>query len=396
MHISQRAKRMEPSATLVVTAKAKALKREGKPIISFGAGEPDFPSPSSALRYAEEAMEREQTHYTPAAGIPELKEAVCSYYKNHFGLTYESNQVLVGTGAKPLLYEALGCIVDPGDEVLVFTPAWVSYVEQIRLFEGKEVLIDTSSTGYVPNLDVVRQAITPRTRCMMLNTPNNPTGAVYDEKTLKGLAELAVEKNIVIIYDEIYERLVYGHARHHQILNLCPEAKDLTIIVNGVSKAFAMTGWRIGYALGPTEIIATMGSFQGHLTSNACSVAQWAAVGALREANNDVIAMHSQFSKRKDLAVSLLKDMPLITFQEPQGAFYVWINIEKTFGKKHGNTLITDDSSFCSALLDSKYVAGVPGTAFMVPGYMRISYSNSTEEITEGMGRLKEFLEEIK
>jgi aspartate aminotransferase len=396
MHISQRARRMEPSATLAVVAKAKALKREGKPVISFGAGEPDFPSPSSALRYAEEAMQKGQTHYTPASGIPELKDAACEYYKNHFGLTYESNQVLVGAGAKPLLYEALGCLIDPGDEVLVFTPAWVSYVEQIRLFEGKEVLIDTSNTGYVPDLDVVRKAITPRTRCMMINTPNNPTGAIYDEKTLKGLAEIAVENNIAIIYDEIYERLVYGEAKHHQILNVCPEAKDITIIINGVSKAFAMTGWRIGYALGPTDVIAKMGSFQGHLTSNACSVAQWAALGALREAENDVLAMHDEFSKRRDIIINLLKEMPHIQFQEPEGAFYVWINVEKTFGKKHGDTIITDDSSFCTALLESKYVAGVPGRAFMVPGNMRVSYSNSAEEIREGMRRLKEFLEELQ
>ncbi|WP_448807988.1 pyridoxal phosphate-dependent aminotransferase [Aminobacterium mobile] len=396
MHISERARRMEPSATLAVVAKAKALKREGKPVISFGAGEPDFQSPASALEYAHTAMEKGQTHYTPASGIPELKEEVCNYYKSHFNLSYESNQVLIGAGAKPLLYEALGCTVDPGDEVLVFTPAWVSYVEQIRLFEGKAVLIDTSDTGFVPDLERVRKAITSKTRCMMINSPNNPTGAVYDEKTLKGLADLAIKHNIVIIYDEIYERLVYGEAKHHQILNLCPEAKDLTIIINGVSKAFAMTGWRIGYALGPAEIIAKMGSFQGHLTSNACSIAQWAALGALRGAEKDVQAMHGEFSKRRDLIISLLKDMPLISFQEPRGAFYVWIDVKNTLGKKHDNRTITDDGSFCTALLESKYVAGVPGAAFMVPGNMRVSYSNSSEEIRDGMKRLKEFLEELK
>ncbi|PKL01821.1 MAG: pyridoxal phosphate-dependent aminotransferase, partial [Synergistetes bacterium HGW-Synergistetes-2] len=321
MYVSTRARKMEPSATLAVTAKAKSLKREGKPVISFGAGEPDFNSPPSALRYAEEAMKKGQTHYTPGTGIPELREAVCAYYKEHFGLEYKPADVVVGAGAKPLLYEALGCLLDPGDEVLVFTPAWVSYVEQIRFFDGKAVLIDTSKTDFVPRIEDVRKAVTPRTRAMIINTPNNPTGAVYDEPCLRDLGKLAVEKDITILYDEIYERLVYGNAVHQQILNLVPEAREHTIIINGVSKAFAMTGWRIGYALGPSSIMGYLGDLQGHITSNACSVAQWASVGALKEAEQDVVTMHKAFSKRRDLIVELMKEMPYISFTEPKGAF---------------------------------------------------------------------------
>ncbi len=395
MYVSTRARKMEPSATLAVTAKAKSLKREGKPVISFGAGEPDFNSPPSALRFAEEAMKKGQTHYTPGTGIPELREAVCAYYKEHFGLEYKPADVVVGAGAKPLLYEALGCLLDPGDEVLVFTPAWVSYVEQIRFFDGKAVLIDTSKTDFVPRIEDVRKAVTPRTRAMIINTPNNPTGAVYDEQCLRDLGKLAVEKDITILYDEIYERLVYGNAVHHQILNLVPEAREHTIIINGVSKAIAMTGWRIGYALGPSSIMGYLGDLQGHITSNACSVAQWASVGALKEAEQDVVTMHKAFSKRRDLIVELMKEMPYISFTEPKGAFYVWFNIENALGKSWKGQSLTDDTTFCKVLLESKYVALVPGSAFMADGNVRISYSNSEEEIREGMRRFKEFLSEL-
>ena len=396
MYISERARKMEPSATLAVTAKAKSLKREGKPVISFGAGEPDFDSPPSAIRYAEKAMKTGQTHYTPGTGIPELREAVCGYYKSRFGLEYSPGDVVVGSGAKPLLYEALGCLIDKGDEVLVFTPAWVSYVEQIRFFDGKDVLVDTTHTDFIPRYDYVKKAITPRTRAMIVNTPNNPTGAIYDEQCLRDLGKLAVEHNIAIIYDEIYEQLVYGGEKHHQILNLVPEARDLTIIINGVSKAYAMTGWRIGYALGPSSIMSYIGDLQGHITSNANSVAQWASVGALKEAGDDVKTMQGAFSKRRDLTVSLMKEMPYITFTEPKGAFYVWFNVEKLIGKSWNGQVITDDSELCRILLEAKYVALVPGSAFMCPGHIRIAYSNSEEEIREGMGRFKEFLEELK
>lgn len=395
MILSERALRLEPSATLAVVAKAKAMKREGKPVISFGAGEPDFNSPDSALRYGKEAMDAGHTHYTPGTGIPELREAVCDYYKDRFGLEYAPGDVVIGAGAKILLYEALSCIINPGDEVIVFAPAWVSYVEQIRLCEGKEVILDTSDTGFIPDLDQVRKAITPRTRCIMINTPNNPTGAVYDEKTLKGLAALAVEHDITIIYDEIYEQLVYGNAVHHQIVALAPEARDNIIVINGVSKAYAMTGWRIGYALGASKVMSKIGALQGHLTSNPCSVAQYAALGALKEAHNDIVTMHGHFSARRELILKLLADMPLIKFVEPEGAFYVLVDVREALGKAKDGKVVSDDVSFCERLLESSYVAMVPGSAFYAPGHIRVSYSNSTEDITEGMRRLKDFLETL-
>ena len=396
MYISERARKMAPSATLTVTAKARSLKREGKPVISFGSGEPDFNSPPSALLYAEEAMKKGQTHYTPGTGILELREAVCSYYRNRFGLSYSPADVVIGAGAKPLLYEALGCLLDPGDEVLVFTPAWVSYVEQIRFFDARAVLVDTGGTGFIPRLEDVQKAVTSRTRAMIINNPNNPTGAVYDEQCLRDLGRIAVRHGISIIYDEIYERLVYGDAKHHQILNLVPEAKDLTVVINGVSKAYAMTGWRIGYALGPADLMGYLGDLQGHLTSNACSVAQWAALGALREGEGEVTAMLKSFAMRRDLIVRLMEDMPFISFTEPRGAFYVWFSVKDILGKSWNGRIIGDDASFCRILLESKYVALVPGSAFMADGNVRISYSNSEEEIREGMARLREFLRELK
>jgi len=395
LRLSSRAQRLLPSATLAVVGKAKALAREGKPVISFGAGEPDFDSPESALRYARKAMQEGKTHYTPGTGIPELKEEVCKYYFERFDLQYGADQVIIGAGAKPLLYEALGCLVDPGDEVMLFTPAWVSYLEQVRLFGGEGISVDTSDNAYIPDLEKTRSMVTPKTRCMIINSPNNPTGAVYDESTLRGLGEIAIENDMVILFDSIYERLIYGDTRHHEIVQLCPDLYERTLIINGVSKAYAMTGWRIGYALGPGELISRMGSFQGHLTSNPCSVAQWAALGSMREAEEDIERMRKIFSKRKDLLLDLLEPMPLISFEKPEGAFYVWIDISKTFGRSFNGTAITDDSSFCTALLENKYVAAVPGTAFLSPGHIRISYSNSEEEIKEGMKRLSEFLTEL-
>ncbi|PIE54805.1 MAG: aspartate aminotransferase [Dethiosulfovibrio peptidovorans] len=395
MILSTKASNLEPSATLAVVAKAKTMKREGKPVISFGAGEPDFTSPESALRYAQEAMEAGHTHYTPGTGIPELREEICRYYRERFGLKYRPEEVVVGAGAKILLYEALSCLVDPGDEVIVFAPAWVSYVEQIRLCGAKEVVVETSDTDSVPNLERVREAIHTKTKCIMVNTPNNPTGAVYDRDTLVGLAQLAIEKDLILIFDEIYECLVYGDGEHHQIVALVPEVRDRTVIVNGVSKAYAMTGWRIGYALGPSNIISKVGAIQGHLTSNPCSIAQYAALGALREAEDDVKAMHREFAARRKLILKLIDAMPLVSFTEPQGAFYVLVDIRPCLGKAYEGEVIADDVHFCKKFLESSYVAVVPGSAFLAPGFIRVSYSNSTDEITEGMNRLETFLKSL-
>lgn len=396
MKFSKRAARMQPSATMAVTSKAKELKRAGKPVISFGAGEPDFPSPPAAIESARAALARGETHYTPATGILELKERVCAYYRERFGLEYEPSQTIVGSGAKPLLFEALSVLLDEGDEVLLFGPAWVSYVEQIRLCEGKEVLVDTTKTNFVPDMAEVRKRITPKTVGILINTPCNPTGVLYGEDLLREIADLALEKDLWIIFDEIYERLTYDGRKHVNILNVAPEVADRTLLINGVSKAFAMTGWRIGYGLGPEELIKKMGAFQSHLTSNPSSIAQWASVGALEGAEEDVQRMHVAFEERKNLIVSLLEKMPLISFAKPMGAFYAFVNINKCLGMKHRGERLDDDVAFCSRLLESEYVAAVPGSAFLAPGYVRFSYANAKEEIEEGMRRFAKFLEELE
>ncbi|WP_415536151.1 pyridoxal phosphate-dependent aminotransferase [Dehalobacter sp. 4CP] len=396
MKLSQRILGMKPSATLAVDAKAKELKSQGKNVISFGSGEPDFVSPPSAFKYATEAMEKGKTHYTPTPGIPELRQEICTYYRKEFGLEFDPGQVVVGPGAKPCIYEALTAIVDPGDEIVLLAPAWVSYIEQIHLVDGRPVIVETEDSGFMPRLDRVEAAITDKTTALLLNSPSNPTGVLFDEKTVRGLGKIAQKHDLWLIWDEIYEKLVYGQNKHVNPLQLMPELASRTIIINGVSKAYAMTGWRIGYSIAPLELSSKINSFQSHLTSNACSIAQWAAVGAMRESGEDLLRMKAAFSDRRDLICGLLRKMPHISFPEPEGAFYVFLNIKNCIGMSFEGQKIKDDIGFCNRLLDSELVAVVPGSAFLAPGYLRISYASSSEQITEGMRRLHRFLDKLK
>lgn len=396
MKLSRRILGIKPSATLAVDAKAKELKSQGKNVISFGTGEPDFSSPAAALEYAKEAMEKGQTHYTPTPGIQELREEICAYYQRRFGISYQPSQVVVGSGAKPMIYETLAAIVDPGDEVVIMAPTWVSYIEQIQLVDGKPVVVDTEDTGFVPQVEKVRAAITERTVALILNSPSNPTGVMYDEETIKGLSRLAMDHGLWLIWDEIYERLVYGEQQHINPLQRLPELADRIIMINGVSKAYAMTGWRIGYAIAPKELAGKVNAFQGHLTSNPSSVAQWAALGAMKHSDEDVNRMLAIFQSRRDLICQLLSKMPLISFSVPEGAFYVFINIKHCLGLHYQDQLLQDDIDFCNMLLESELVALVPGSAFLAPGYVRVSYASSFEEITEGMARLHRFLDQLK
>ncbi|MDR1482138.1 MAG: pyridoxal phosphate-dependent aminotransferase [Synergistaceae bacterium] len=384
MKLSKRVEKIQPSATLSVLGIAKKLKGEGYPVLSFSAGEPDFISPKSALDAARDAIDRGETHYTINSGIPELKNAVAGYYSRRFGLNYETSEIIISSGAKPVVYEALQTLVDPGDEVLVFAPAWVSYVEQIKMSDGRPIAVDTSETGFVPTVEGVESKLSPRTVGMILNSPNNPTGAVYDEATLKALARLAEENDIWVIFDEIYERLVYGDTKFVNILNAAPGIRDRVILINGVSKTFCMTGWRIGYALGPKRLITKMGDIQSHFTSNASSIAQWAAVGAIEGAEDDAERCRSRFAKRRDILVSLLNGIDGLRIESPAGAFYVFADVR--------NTPIPDDIEFCERLLSEKFVALVPGAAFLAPGFVRISYACGEDDIREGVGRIEDFL----
>ena len=387
MKMSKRILEIKPSATLSISAKAKTMKAEGKPIISFSLGEPDFNSPECASKAAIDAINRGESHYTLNSGIIELRKEICNYYKRRFGLEYTPDEVLVAPGAKPLLYEALQMLVDPGDEVLLFSPAWVSYVEQVHLAGGKDVIVDTLKTDLIPTKEAIEAVLSDKTVGMIINSPSNPSGAIYNEETLKMIADVAREKDLWIIFDEIYERLVYAPAKHVNILNVAPDLRDKVIIINGASKAYAMTGWRIGYALAPKPLIAKMNTLQTHLTSNASSIAQWAAWGAVKDADPDVEKMREAFEERRKVILELVRSMPYVKVRDPEGAFYIFIDVRES--------PIPDDIKFCEKLLEEKFVAAVPGAAFFAPGFVRFSYACSMENIREGMGRLKEFLQAL-
>jgi aspartate aminotransferase len=387
LKLSKRANNIQPSATFAVAAKAKQMKSEGKPILSFSAGEPDFSSPRCACDAAIDAINRGETHYTPNSGLAELKKEVSGYYKARFGLDYPNSGIIVTSGAKQLIYEALQALVDAGDEVLLFAPAWVSYVEQVNLAEGVSVVVETEGTDFIPRIEEIEKKITARTIGMIINTPNNPTGVVYDAETLGALADIADRRGLWIIFDEIYERLVYGSARHSNILQVAPHIADRVIIANGVSKAYSMTGWRIGYALGPRGIISKMDDIQGHLTSNASSIAQWASIGAMRGAEREVEEHRAEFEKRRDLTYKLVSGVKGLRLKKPDGAFYALFDVR--------DTPLPDDAEFCQRLLEEKYVAMVPGKAFLAPGFVRMSYACSESNIIEGASRLKDFVESL-
>jgi len=325
-----------------------------------------------------------------------LREEISAYYKQRFGLDYSPSQVVVGSGAKPLIFEALAAIVDPGDEVIVLAPTWVSYIEQIKLVDGKVVVVPTQDSNFVPQIQRIEEAITDKTVAILLNSPSNPTGMMYDEQTIKAIGQLVIKYDLWLIWDEIYERLVYGEVKHYNPVQLLPELASRTVIINGVSKAYAMTGWRIGYALSPLELAKKINAYQSHLTSGPCSISQWAALGAIKESESDVCRMLSTFKKRRDLICSLLGEMPHISFLVPKGAFYVFVNIKECFGKSYEGQVIDNDITFCNILLEAELVAVIPGSAFLAPEYLRLSYASSEDEIREGMKRLKRFLEKIK
>ncbi len=395
MKFSQKVLRMKPSATLAVSEKAKKLKAEGKPVIALSMGEPDFDTPKPAVEAAIEAMKRGETHYTISTGIPELRSAVADYYRERFGVSYSPKEITVCVGAKHALFTIMQTILDEGDEVIMPTPAWVSYADHVDCAGGRAAIVDTSETGFLPTRELLEKALSPRTVAVLVNTPNNPTGAVYPPEVVEDIARFCLEHDLWLIYDEIYERLVY-EGEHYNPVQLLPECKRNTVLVNGVSKAYAMTGWRIGYALGPEEFISKMAVIQGHITTNACSVAQWASVGAIRGAEEDVKRMVEAFKERRDYVVDRLSRMPHIRANRPSGAFYVFVDVRGTFGKRWGDHLISDDVSFCEALTASKYVALVPGEAFFAPGFVRISYAASYEELKEACDRMESFLGELR
>jgi aspartate aminotransferase len=390
--LAERLKTLAPSSTLAVQAKAKELRARGVDVISFGAGEPDFDTPERIKEAAVAAMRRGQTKYTEVAGIPELRRAVCAKLKRDNGLDYQPDEVLVSCGAKHTLFNIVTALVNPGDEVLVPSPFWVSYPEQVRLLGGTPVAVETSeSTGFDLDPERLRAAVTSRTRIIVLNSPNNPTGAVFSSEALAAVARLAVERTLWIVSDECYESLTF-EGRHVSVASLAAEVKTRTLVVNTCSKAYAMTGWRIGYAAGPRELIRAMTDVQSQVTSNPSSVAQWAAVEALGGPQDDVAKMAREFDRRRRLIVAGLNALPGVSCTMPNGAFYAFANVSGLFGRTwthEGRTASLKGSLDVAAfLLEQAKVAVVPGLDFGSDAHVRLSYATSDALITDGLARI--------
>lgn len=396
MRITKRALEINASPTLAIDAKAKAMKKEGIDVITFGVGEPDFDTPTHIKMAGIKAIEDGFTKYTAVAGIDELKEAICVKLKIDQGLEYNSQEIIVSSGAKHSLYNAFQVLCEEGDEVILPAPYWVSYWEQIKLAGGIPVVVETKEENqFRLTPEQLIAAITEKTKLLILSSPSNPTGTVYSQGELKAIAQIAVEKGLIVISDEIYEKLIYDGGKHISIASLGEDIKKQTIIINGVSKGYSMTGWRIGYAAGEKEVIQAMTRFQSHATSNPTSIAQKAAVEALTGCQDSVEMMRKEFEKRRDYMVKRLNDIPGISCLKPQGAFYVFPNISSYFGKTLRGKIINNSSDFAQILLDQAKVALVPGIAFGVSDYLRLSYATSMENIEEGMNRMALLLQEV-
>jgi len=385
--LAERLKKINPSSTLAITTKAKKLKSEGKDIVNFAAGEPDFDTPDFIKDAAYEAIRSGFTKYTPTTGTPELKKLICDKFKKDNSLEYNPSQIVVSCGAKHSIFNALFVLVNRDDEVLVPSPYWVSYPEMVNLCEGKPVFIETlpRNNFKITSADL-KKNITAKTKLLLLNSPSNPTGCVYGLDELKEIAKVCVAKNILVISDEIYEKLIYDELKHLSIAALNKDIYNLTITVNGLSKSFSMTGWRIGYLAGPPDIAEAISRLQDHSTSNPASISQKAAQAALNAPDDFAKNMADEFQKRRDYIVERLSGMQGIAFVKPQGAFYIFCDISKTS---------MEALTFANRLLDEKAVAIIPGESFGRDDYVRVSFATSMEQIKKGMDRIEEWLSKL-
>ncbi len=396
MKLASRVKVISPSLTLAITAKAKKMKKEGIDVIGFGAGEPDFDTPDNIKKAAIRAIEDGFTKYTPAAGIDELKIAVVKKLARDNGLTYTQEEVIISCGAKHSLFNICLCLLEPEDEVIVVSPYWVSYPEQIKLVGAKPVILETKeSEGFQIDPSLLSSKITPKTKAIILNSPSNPAGSVYSKSVLEKVAEIAVQNSMYIISDECYERLVYDGQEHISIASLGDEVNSLTIVVNAVSKPYSMTGWRIGYTAGPKELIQAMSKIQSQTTSNPTSISQKAAVEALNGDQNSLGKMKEQFTKRKEYMVHRLNSIKDISCFNPSGAFYTFPNISGILGKSDGGNVLSSSLDLSNYLLGKAHVAVVPGSAFGSDNNIRLSYACSMETITVGLDRIEEALSKL-
>jgi aspartate/methionine/tyrosine aminotransferase len=395
--ISRRIASIAESATLAVDAKAKALAAAGRPVIGFGAGEPDFPTPDYIVEAAVAACREVKWHrYTPAGGLPELKEAIAIKTARDSGFSVSAAQVLVTNGGKQALYNAFATLLDPADEVLLPAPYWTTYPESIMLAGGTPVIVMTDEeSGYLASVEQLEAALTPRTKALVFVSPSNPTGAVYPPELVKAIGEWALEKGIWVITDEIYEHLVYGDARFASMPALVPELADRCVVVNGVAKTYAMTGWRVGWMIAPADVTKAATNLQSHSTSNVANVSQIAALAAVSGNLDAVHEMKVAFDRRRHLIVDLLNAIPGVTCPTPEGAFYAYPSVKGLMGKSIDGTVVNSSAELAGVILDKVEVAVVPGEAFGTPGYLRLSYATSDEKITEGIARMHELIKSV-
>ena len=397
MKFAKRIERVKPSPTLAITAKANALRMEGRDIISFGAGEPDFNTPVNIREAAVSAIQDGFTKYTPVGGIDELKNAIIEKFRRDNGLAYKRSEIVVSCGAKHVLYNLAQALFDEGDEVIIPSPYWVSFPDIVLLSGAVPSILETRGTdGFKITPDQLEGAINKRTRALVLNSPSNPTGSTYTFAELEALAEVIVEKNILVISDEIYEKIVYDGFPFSGIATVSEDVKKLSVVVNGVSKAYAMTGWRIGYAAGPEAIISAMTKIQSQNTSNPASISQKAAVEALNGDQGTIGEMVEEFGKRRNYIVDALNGMAGINCMNPKGAFYVFPDVSSLYGKSYDGKMITGSASLAEYLLDVANVAVVPGVAFGSDDHIRLSFATSMKNIREGITRIEDAVKNLE
>jgi len=397
MQLSKKAGNISPSITLAITAKANELKSQGVDVVSFGAGEPDFNTPENIIQAAIKAMHDGKTKYTPAGGILELKQTICEKFRKDNNLEYKPNQITISTGGKQCLANAFMVILDPGDEVLIPVPYWVSYPELVKLADGVPVFVETSKeNNYKYTVADLEKVITDKTKAIIINSPNNPTGTIYDEEELLEIANFAKEHDLLIVSDEIYEKLIYDGEKHISIAVLNEDSYERTIVINGVSKTYSMTGWRLGYVAASEQITKLMTSIQSHMTSNVNSIAQYAAIEALNGPVEDLNNMVKEFENRRNFMIYKLEKLSEISIIKPSGAFYIMVNISAYLNTTFKEQIINNSVDFAKVLLEEEKVAVIPGEGFGLDDYIRLSYATSMDVIENGIDRISTFLSKIK
>ena len=386
-----------PSLTLAISAKAKAMKAAGESVVSFGVGEPDFNTPEHIIAAAKKALDDGQTKYTPSSGLMPLRKAICEKFKKDNGLDYEPSQIIVSNGAKHSIFNACYAVLEEGDEVIIPTPYWLTYPEVVKVCGATPVYLECKKENkFKFSAEDLKNAITPKTKMLIFNSPSNPTGAVYSEEEVRAIAKVCEEAEIFVLADEIYEKLCYNGVKPFSIAKCSEKMKELTITVNGVSKTYAMTGWRVGYLAAPKDVAKAIDSFQSHATSNACSISQYATIEALQSSEEEIAQMVNVFDKRRAKLLALISEIDGVQSVEPDGAFYVMLVVGGLYGKSYNGKQINGSIDFADALLDAEKVATIPGVSFGADDCLRLSYSLSEADIEEGLARIKRFVDSLQ